>query len=741
MKAFPLFFVFTSVAAITLAAPVAHAQAVTDPNAAANDIIFEEGETPWTLSGDLSFDASTYQTSGDKAASPYQSTGGQYFSTLNSFFKKDFSDYSNLSGRFSLLANRSDYRSPFENLIVEQFALSYENGEGSIPYALDVGDIYASFSPRSLQVPIKGAMVEFQPGGDDAAWLQSVSLLSGFDQSVYRDVDMNDSVYVGASWLLENETAGSILLNSVQNFQEASALNTQALSQNVTSIAGATDFNFAGQALSAEAEVAAFYGDLADAANPANILDNKFDTGLFTRLGGFSESPFDYSVSYERYGQHYRPAGAVITPDQSLLESNIGWRFSNGLRLSGRQLRVESELESTNPLLENTYGARLSGPLFTGSVQGLSGTLDGDYSTQEDNNGITDADTYSIGLNLQKVINDSWTGRYAFRGRRNDNNTTSNITHAQDHSLTFDHVWSWNDMNGVVSPGIAYIESSDDTRSDRQIGPQFTATANLHNHSASASYQFRQIEQKLPETNIFTDSATLRYAYTINEHTMALTGDYFSRDLANSDTNAYRVGLTYTINFNYTGDMGRHADTGTFATTDAAYSDVLFLPRLGQTSDDLRAASAANNLTAPRKVGKFEVIEERPLPRINLRQQVVYLFKDDALTKHAVVFEPTSESTTLLARDFQSTLNEVIRKFGRPSSSHENGKFSATLSEDLASGQFRRMYEWNKDGRIIRFGIPRRLDGQIKFELTGATTFPAPGNPMWGIDTTVGDER
>lgn len=728
MKALPFLFVFTSVAIISLAAPSAQAQDATpEPS--------QEGETPWTITGDLSFDASTYDTHGNKAASPYQSTGGQYYSTLNSFLRKDFSDYRNLSGRFSLLANDSDYRSQFENLTVEQFSLSYEDGEGSIPYAVDLGDIYASFSPRSLQVPIKGAMIEFQPGGDDAAWRQSISVLSGFDQGVYRDIDMNDSVYAGVSWLLENEAVGSVLINSVQNFKSASALNTEDINQNVTSIAGATDFSFAGQSLSAEAEVATFYGSLADEANPANILDNKFDNGLFTRLGGFSASPLDYSISFERYGEHYRPAGAVITPNQSMLESNIGWRFSNGLRLSGRQLRVESELESTNPLLENTYGARLSGPLFTGSVNGLSGTLDGDYSTLKDDTGITEADTYTVGLNLQKVINDSWTGRYTFRGRRNDNQITSNITNAQDHSLTLDHAWSWGDMNGVVSPGLAFIESSDDTRSDRQIGPQFTASANLNNHSASASYQFRQIEQKLPETNIFTDSATLRYAYTINEHTIALTGDYFSRDLTNSDTNAYRVGLNYTINFNYTSDTGSSSSTGDLAATSPAYSDILFLPTLGQSVSELKAASIAAGLTAPRKMGNFQVIEERPLPRINLRQQAVYLFKNDSLSKHAIVMEPASESPAVLSRDFQTALSEVIRKFGRPSASYENGQFSATLSEDIASGQFRRMYEWNKNGRIIRFGIPRRLDSQIRFELVGATEFPAPSNPIWGIDT------
>lgn len=770
MKHLPFLFVFTSVATIAFAAPAALAQstpsqapkpsgtisaadqealdqeaqqaaseapAETDYFFPQNETdFFQEGETPWTINGDLTFDASTYHTNGNKAASPYQSTGGQYYSTLNTFFRKDFSAYRNMSGRFSLLANDSDYRSTFKNLTVEQFSLSYENGEGAIPYAIDFGDIYASFSARSLQVPIKGAMIEFQPGGDDAAWLQSISLLAGFDQGVYREIDMNDSVYAGASWLLEHETKGSLLFNTVQNFKDSSALNAKSLNQNVTSVAGATDFTIGGQSLSAEAEVAAFYGDLADAANPANILENKFDHGLFTRLGGYSASPLDYSVSFERYGEHYNPAGAVITPNQSTLESNIGWRFANGLRLSGRQMRVESDLESPNPLVEKTYGARLSGPLFSGSINGLSGTLDGDYTRLEDKTGVTDTDTYTVGLNVQKVLNDKWTSRYSFRGRKNDNHVTNNTTKAQDHSLTFDHVWSWGDVNGVISPGIAFIHSTDNTRSDRQIGPQFTASANLNNHSVSGSYQFRQIDQKPPEMNIFTDSATLRYAYTIDQHTLALSGDYFSRDLTNNDTHAYRVGLSYTVSFNYTGNTGRTSGrAGASSAHESAYSDILLLPRLGQSPFELRSASSAHDLAPPRKMGNLEVIDGRPLPRINLRQQVMYAFKNNALYKHAVVFEPASENPSVLSRDFQSALNEMIRTFGRPSSSYENGRFGPTLAEDLASGQFRRMYEWNKDGRIIRFGIPRRLDNQIRFELVGATSFSTPGNPLWGIDS------
>lgn len=690
----------------------------------------EEGETPWRASGDISLDYSNYQYSGALAGSPYNFTGNQWFSTLNSTFNKSLSNYESLGGRFTGLVNRSDYRSQYKNASVEQFSFNYEKGDAAIPFALDGGDIYASFSPRSLQSPLKGAALELQPTSS-GAWRHSVALVSGFDQGIYRQINFDKSVFAGASWLMENEAYGSVLLNNVYNYKRPdSAVSTVALEQNVTTVAGETEFNIAGQTLNAETEIGTLVGDLAG-STPTTTRKDKLDSGFFARLDGSSKIPLTYSIEFERNGAHYAPAGAVVTSNQSRLESNLGWRFADGLRLSGRHSRIETNLETSNPLWQHDYSARLSGPFGFGFVSGLTGTIDGTMTETKDAAETNRTRSYVSGLSLAKTLDESWTARYGFRWRQNRNQILGNISNAQDHSFGLDNNWSFDNWNGAFSPGFVLTESYDNTRSDFQIGPQFSASAANGGHALNVSYQLRQIDQKLPVTGIFTQSATARYSYTVDEHNISVSGDYFHR---NPDgalyTDAWRTGVTYTYNFDFGGE---ETATPTQTASISGADDTLLKPTLGITLGKWRENLTENNLGTPSQSGELYTLSDKPFSRINLRQQLAYRFDNGKLTKHGVIFEPDSEDPSSLARDYQSVLSELIRKYGRPSATYDTGDFSLNLAEDIASGRFRRLAEWKKNDRVLRFGLPRQLNNSIRFELVGADSFASPNNPLWGL--------
>ena len=691
----------------------------------------EEGETPWHASGDISLDYSNYQYDGALAGSPYSFTGNQWYSTLNSTFNKSLSNYESLGGRFTGLVNRSDYRSQYKNGSVEQFSFNYEKGDAAIPFALDGGDIYASFSPRSLQTPLKGASLELQPASS-GAWRHSVALVSGFDQGIYRQINFDKNVYAGASWLMENEAYGSVLLNNVYNYKRPdAAISLVELQQNVTTIAGETEFNIAGQTLNAETEIGALYGDLAG-TTPATTRKDKLDNGFFARIDGSSKIPLTYSVEFERNGAHYAPAGAVVTSNQSRLESNLGWRFGNGLRLSGRHSRIEESFETSNPLWQHDYGVRLTGPFGFGIVEGLTGTIDGNITDTKDAAETNRTRNYVSGLSLSKTITEKWTGRYGFRWRQNRNQISGNIANAQDHSFGLDNNWNLDKWNGAFSPGFVLTESYDNTRSDFQIGPQFSASASNGGHALNASYQLRQIDQKLPVTGIFTQSATARYSYTVDEHNIAVSGDYFHR---NPDgalyTDAWRTGVTYTYNFDFGGEASAAPAIETASASPS--DDILLKPSLGISLGKWREGLREANLGEPSQSGDIYTLSDKPFSRISLRQQLAYRFDGGKLTKHGVIFEPDSEDASSLARDYQTALSDLIRKYGRPSATYDTGDFSLNLAEDIASGRFRRLAEWKKGDRVLRFGIPRQLNNMVRFQLVGADSFGSPNNPLWGI--------
>jgi hypothetical protein len=49
-------------------------------------------------------------------------------------------------------------------------------------------------------------------------------------------------------------------------------------------------------------------------------------------------------------------------------------------------------------------------------------------------------------------------------------------------------------------------------------------------------------------------------------------------------------------------------------------------------------------------------------------------------------------------------------------------------------GRFIWIMEWSRADGIIRYGIPRRLDGQIRMEVQFAGSFPPESDTLWSIE-------
>ncbi|MDX1923028.1 MAG: hypothetical protein SFW65_07870 [Alphaproteobacteria bacterium] len=726
-------FLFTScaLAGLLLAAP-----AFAEESAQGNAVSFDP-LSGWLIEGDASVDVSNYQYSGALAGSPYQNTGNQIYGETNAQFSKEISPYQSIKGRFNGLYNRSDYRSQYRNGSVEQFSTTWENGESAVPYVVDAGDFYASFSPRSMQLPLKGANIELQPSSS-GAWSHSVNAMAGFDQSIYRQVNFDKSFFTGASYLAENDAYGSFIINHVYNYKKPdSAVSSLDLQQNVTSLGASTDMNLLGQSLSFENEVGILNGDLPGAV-VTSPKTNQTDVGLFTRLEGHSKIPLTYSVLFERYGTNYQPAGGSVQSNQSHLETQIGWKFDGGLRLTGRQNRTESALETANPLTENTYGVRLTGPLLGTLVDGLTGSVDASSTHLRNESVTTHSQTYTTGLNVTKTITDDVSGRYGFRYRKLHNNITAAITEAHDHSLGADWRWTFGELSGTLSPGMVITESTTGARHSLQYGPQISANANYYGHSFNVNYQNNNTEEYVPPSNhIFSETASGRYSYTTGIHTVSLSGDYFQRypDAA-QDTHAWRVGMNYTVHFSNAPDATVAVPVEGKAATEAlevSSDELLRKPELGMTQTALLEKLKKENLSANVSNGMI-VVSDDVFTRLSTPQRVVYETKNGKLVRHGVVFENTSDSSSALERDYKNILSELVRIYGRPTTNVVEGTFTETLSADLASGVVRRVHEWQLSDRTLRFGLPRHMNNNLRLELVGAATQPGINNAVWGFD-------
>lgn len=389
-------------------------------------------------------------------------------------------------------------------------------------------------------------------------------------------------------------------------------------------------------------------------------------------------------------------------------------------------------METANPQLEHTYGLRLTGQLFADWHQGLSGSWDGFTTNIEDKNSTIEQSLYATSLNLLQSITPELSARYGYRYRQSHNDVTSTVTIGQDHNLGFNYAWATQGWSGTIGPGISISETFTGINRGLQFGPLLTADAHKGGHGINVSYQDRRTEDFTGTTaHTFNQSASGRYTYAFDNHELAFSGDYFHRDPdVGLHTDAWRVGMTYTLHFALPGsDAGV---TETAALTQDSNSIELRDLLLGQNS----AALIAKLSGAGRKgsmQGDAYVVQGSLFERISLRQRTFYQFDGSELARLGVVFDPETENAGSLSRDYRAIFSELVRKYGKPTTSYEDGEFSTTLAEDLVNGRFRRMHEWVMADRIFRFGIPRRLDNRIRFEFVGASAHPSPSNPVWGF--------
>ncbi len=64
----------------------------------------------------------------------------------------------------------------------------------------------------------------------------------------------------------------------------------------------------------------------------------------------------------------------------------------------------------------------------------------------------------------------------------------------------------------------------------------------------------------------------------------------------------------------------------------------------------------------------------------------------------------------------------------------EEGGFSDNIRNELRSGTFKRILEWQTASGVLRFGIPDRTDGQVRMEIIHANNFASGENNFWSTE-------
>lgn len=693
----------------------------------------------WDVSGSNTLRLETYNNSGDDSASPYPFEGGQYFDEWGANFLKRNSPYDLWRGQFYGVINASDYRSTDRGVVPERMNLTHEKGDGALPHRIEGGDYFSYYSYLTLQRSLKGLQIELQPHSDNAGLRHSIQFTTGTAKSSWHDFAPHEDILNGASWLIDNGRGGALALNLVNSHRDGeAALGTLDRDQYTFSLGGEHVYRTATQRLSVEGEAAHLIGDHDDFDGAGSGQDAD-GNGFFSEMRGQDQRyPLDYRVRFEHYDRHFRPRAGVIQPDRRSVEFHAGWRFPWGLRLRGRVQAFEDAFDSTNSTDTRTVGVALSGPLFTESLNNVNGSIDVFVQGRDDELDMVDQRTVNANIHLTKPLPYDWFGRLSvFVQDLNDRNATDADLWTNQYLFSADHGFSIAGFSGIVTPGLLYRNQEDSVKGD-----DWSPTLALHlargSHSLGFNYGFlTQVRHLAGGVDVDTHTVALDYRYTMRQHTFGVDMNLYDRDAdPGRYTDAYRVGVLWTYSFDRSAVAARtYGQIGAAPAAVAPGADLVGLAP-GVALNEATDALARTGVTGGTAQAGLVVYEYALLGEIEQRQRLALLHDGGSLRGSALVIDLDDVGNVdSVAQTFERVRKALIDRYGPPASTFEEGEFTATLADDVNTQRFIRLTEWSTAAGVLRLGIPRRLDGQVRIEVQHQRGFAQPRETMWSIES------
>ncbi len=695
------------------------------------DTILDVIAPEWQITGSNTIRSDYYINVGDEAQSPYPYTGVKSYNEFNVNFNKRNGQHDTWRGEIFGVLNGSPYRNNYYGVVPERLNLTREKGDTTIPFRLEMGDIFSYYTYRTMQTSLKGAQIDLQPF-QDSNRKHSIFITSGAQIASWRDFQPADSYFNGASYLIDDPVYGKYSLNLVNNTRQGNAdESTLWRTQTVYSLAGSNTVPFGNQKVLFEGEFSKFHGDH-DGYSGSDSGQDKNDKGIFFQGSGRSKWPLTYRARYEEYGRDYRPVGATVSSGTRNMEGHLGWLFPRGYQLRGRAQKIRDGFESDNPTDAEVYGLNLTGPL---------GSIDMFRQDAKNRDNTTDTLTNNVNLNIIIPAISGWTSRVGYQYQNLYNRVPdSNDNEVNQFSINADRALSFWNFNGMVTPGFVIRKINNPTSRAWEINP--TLALSLRSGQHSFDYSLSWYDQRRLVNNgvdVGTTTQSLNYRFTKQKYIFGIecSSGYRVPDPGRS-TDYYKLGAFITYNFEkpVTAAKPVKIDLVKADISDPSpmSTDIEFLTP-GLKINNITETLKKNNIVKPLIEDGLLLYETRVFEEIELRQRLALLHQRDILKKSAIIIDfGIIDRPDDMIQMFQRVRSILLDRYGTPTNFYERGTVSRNLVSDIRNENFIRITEWSKPGGVIRFGIPRRLDGQVRMEIQFAENFPPYGDTLWSVE-------
>ncbi len=318
-------------------------------------------------------------------------------------------------------------------------------------------------------------------------------------------------------------------------------------------------------------------------------------------------------------------------------------------------------------------------------------------------------------------------------GVKDENGDTEQATVGFTRRFDYDGFQGSFDIGGVVR----HYDAAGQGQYD--FGPNLSINAARAIHSVNMSYSTLFQDPTGQNGDNVVHSLAANYRLTDGPHAIGIDGEVNRREpRLGAQTDSFKIGVSYTISF-------LKPDTGPTSAPIAAAGPVrgggpgvdLTAFALGASADDAYDAAADAGLSGAAPFPDGIAFEYPLFDDLSQRQRIGLVLSRDRskLDKTVAVIDLDRVGGQNDAeRLYQIIQAKLTTQYGRPRET-KIGEFGPNLAEDLATGRFVRNSDWRVDGGVLRFGLPRRTDRVVRFEIQYAKSLPPTSDSNWSVET------
>jgi hypothetical protein len=453
-------------------------------------------------------------------------------------------------------------------------------------------------------------------------------------------------------------------------------------------------------------------------------------------LNGFSSAGHSYRVNLERTDERFAPSGAAVTPDREGLELQWGQPLAERTLARLRLQRYRDSLSTDNMSTSSIAGLNLSGLPFYASIGRLSGlNLNADLSQQhdEDEQGSLERETSVFQLNASMPINQTARGRLSYQGFKTDDRVAGTLSIRQSLAGGFDYNYALGDWRGSVSPTLRYALDRDVANSKTShLSLGLTLSAARGKDTLFFSHQAMDFNAEDPAAiESITAQTRLGWQRVLKRHSLTLNLDHYNRNPdAGDSSDSYKFLFSWVYRFDQS-DFQR-AETRSVERPFTEFRALSDLP-LGTSFDrQAQAVFAQGGFTYSGRSGAYQVYDGKLFDKVANR--LLLAVESEAGSVESVnLLVPVSADPTKAQTVYRQLLDDLLKRYGAPRQTLERGGFTADWLKQLQQGGFSRIVEWQINGGLLRFGIPKPKTEQLRIEIQMRDRFPAADTNDWGL--------